>query len=312
MLPYFNIEGEKIASKDGYTENVTFDKWLKEQNVKTQKEVLGETRYEKYHNGIENEVKCFVDNGKTMTLSQLEEKERVDIINSISRECSWYKNVPIELINDFNSDLKTVNSEHLMTILTHTKNVAADFNYNDSFFRSGENKIYMNLAQANTVSVAQKYKTNFSTFLHESGHAIDFNKVDGNGWSSYRIKGFHASLRQDLLNHCNHVARTKYTTFMDLSKDDSAMRLCLMELKLNPDMKNGVLDIYDALTDGQLFYRYRHGKSYWYQQGGTIKDELIQIEAFAHFSEAKGVGGMKLKILEDYFKESYNLFRESL
>ena len=200
----------------------------------------------------------------------------------------------------------------MSTILSFTKNVDIKFDSEESFFRSSENRIYINLAKANKASIVQKYKTNFSTFLHETGHAIDFNKIDADEWSSYKIKGFYNALRDDFLAHCNYVARTKYKTFDDLYNDNSAMKLCLSELKLNPDMKNGVLDICDALSDGRLFYMYRHPKSYWEQKGGSIKDKLIQVEAFAHFSEARGVGGMKLKILEDYFKESYNLYKDSL
>ena len=71
VLPYFNVGHEKIASKNGYTEEISFNDWLKEQNAETQKDVLGKTRYELFKNG--ESINQFVDNGRVLTLGQLEE-----------------------------------------------------------------------------------------------------------------------------------------------------------------------------------------------------------------------------------------------
>ena len=72
LLPYFNIEGDKRASKNGYVESsTTFDVWLEEQDEKTQKEVLGTSRYNMFKSGIK--ISQFIDNGKILTLDELYE-----------------------------------------------------------------------------------------------------------------------------------------------------------------------------------------------------------------------------------------------
>lgn len=73
IIPYFNIDNDTKASKNGYVDsNVTFEKWLDEQDEKTQQEVLGKTRYNLYKNG--EKIKDFVDDGKKLTIAQIEEK----------------------------------------------------------------------------------------------------------------------------------------------------------------------------------------------------------------------------------------------
>lgn len=73
LVPYFNIEGDKRASKDGYVgSKVTFEKWLDDQDEKTQREVLGATRYKLFKDGTP--MKEFVDNGEILTLDQLRKK----------------------------------------------------------------------------------------------------------------------------------------------------------------------------------------------------------------------------------------------
>lgn len=73
IILYFNIDNDTKASKNGYVDsNVTFEKWLDEQDEKTQQEVLGKTRYNLYKNG--EKIKDFVDDGKKLTIAQIEEK----------------------------------------------------------------------------------------------------------------------------------------------------------------------------------------------------------------------------------------------
>lgn len=72
LLPYFNIEGDTRASKDGQIDSkITFDKWLEEQDSKTQVEVLGKTRYKLFKDGVS--INQFVDNGRVLTLEELYE-----------------------------------------------------------------------------------------------------------------------------------------------------------------------------------------------------------------------------------------------
>ena len=74
VLPYFNIEGDTRSSKDGYIKaDISFDEWLREQDTKTQKEILGATRYKMFIND-NKPISTFVDNGEILTLEQLKER----------------------------------------------------------------------------------------------------------------------------------------------------------------------------------------------------------------------------------------------
>ena len=72
LLPYFDIEEDKRASKDGYVDSKThFDDWLKDQDTKTQIDVLGKTRYKMFQDGVK--ISQFVDNGRVLTIEELNE-----------------------------------------------------------------------------------------------------------------------------------------------------------------------------------------------------------------------------------------------
>ena len=71
-IPYFDFDDLR-ASKNGYVESkVTFSEWLGEQDMKTQKEVLGKTRFELFKKG--EPISQFVDNGKVLSLKELNER----------------------------------------------------------------------------------------------------------------------------------------------------------------------------------------------------------------------------------------------
>lgn len=78
VIMHFDIKGDTRASKNGQKEtSVTFEEWLKEQDEKTQKEVLGVTKYKLFKEGVK--IEQFVDNGQTLTLKQLAEKGLIDM-----------------------------------------------------------------------------------------------------------------------------------------------------------------------------------------------------------------------------------------
>ena len=73
LLPYFDIKGGTRASPEGYLDDDTdFESWLRDQDEKTQLDVLGRTRYEMFRDGTP--MKQFVDGGRVLTLKELEER----------------------------------------------------------------------------------------------------------------------------------------------------------------------------------------------------------------------------------------------
>lgn len=107
IIPYFNIDNDKRASKDGYvSDKITFDKWLDTQDEKTQLDVLGRTRYELFRRG--EKIDQFVDNGKTLTLEQLNSK--IDIKKILNN------NISKPDINNFAKHAKDRISERGITV----------------------------------------------------------------------------------------------------------------------------------------------------------------------------------------------------
>ena len=73
VVPYFETEGEMRASENGYVSSkVTFEEWLGKQSDSVKKDVLGKSRFEMYKQGTR--MAQFVDNGRTLTLEQLKER----------------------------------------------------------------------------------------------------------------------------------------------------------------------------------------------------------------------------------------------
>lgn len=95
IIPYFYIEGDTRASKDGQVKASTdFATWLDEQDEKTQREVLGATRFRMYQDGVK--IEQFVDNGETLTLDELYERGLLSRDDSrkmsMSQDATQYRN----------------------------------------------------------------------------------------------------------------------------------------------------------------------------------------------------------------------------
>lgn len=110
IIPYFDIKDDTRASKDGQVSSKTdFATWLDEQDEKTQREVLGATRFRMYQDGVK--IEQFVDNGETLTLDQLYER---GLLDTPQRKSSLTKSIDIddfELMGDANGVKKEVIDE---------------------------------------------------------------------------------------------------------------------------------------------------------------------------------------------------------
>lgn len=79
ILPYIKdmeevSEGSTRASMDGQVDSsLTFEKWLEKQSVEVQKDVLGETRYKMFKNGVA--MKSFVFDNRILTIKELKQMD---------------------------------------------------------------------------------------------------------------------------------------------------------------------------------------------------------------------------------------------
>ena len=112
IIPYFKIEGDTRASKDGQvSDKVTFSDWLEEQDEKTQKEVLGATRFKMYQDGVKFEQ--FVDNGEVLTLEEL--KDRVQLTGGLWESVYFDKMLKQEYNNfEFEKEVDLINKDNFI------------------------------------------------------------------------------------------------------------------------------------------------------------------------------------------------------
>lgn len=167
VLPYFEIEGDKKASKNGYVDSkLTFNDWLKEQDEKTQLDVLGRTRFELFKNGIE--IKSFIDNGKVITIKDavdsLKLKDSVDFVKEKLIK------IPDEIISYENKIFPYKNEVGLV----HTQN--------------GEN--YIITGDENSINLKQIDKSFYKNciFTHNHPNKSPTSSADLLSYNAYEMK----------------------------------------------------------------------------------------------------------------------------
>ena len=299
IVPYYEIEGETKSSKNGYTgADTSFSHWLKEQDSETQKEVLGATRYKLYKNGTE--IKDFVDNGNIFSIKQLSEK-----LNTKGKFDNLFKNLAGIEEEKVKEDLKKISKEQLDLLSKYVDEIDIDFHFNGTAFQKGK-KVFCNISKVDSRSLVLGYKTNITTFLHESGHWLDFNMLKSGETIHSKLPDLRKKIKQDILNYCNNKLQLKepLKSIKDITDSYQSKEKIRADLMDNSDMKNGVSDIFSGITKNKLTDGWIHATSYW-------KGEHIECEIIAHFFEARG-SIEKLKILKQYFPSSYDYFESLL
>lgn len=139
------------------------------------------------------------------------------------------------------------------------------------------------------------------TYFHETGHLIDdqsdlFGHTSNDG--SY---DFYEKLEQDVDNYVKKIMQEKgYTS------EEKAYKEFTSWLKTDPDMKNGISDIVNGLTDGQATGNWSHSDNYY-------TEKKICREAFAHFFEAgMAAEPTKLDYIKEIFPSAYKEYQKML
>lgn len=139
------------------------------------------------------------------------------------------------------------------------------------------------------------------TYYHEVGHLIDdqsdwfgFTSTDG----SYH---FYDALKNDVDVHLSRIMKENgYTDIQDAYDRLSDW------LMVDANMKNGVSDIVNGLTDGNACGRWGHADNYY-------SESSISKEAFAHFFEAgMACDSIKLEYIKEMFPSAYEEYQRML
>ena len=167
VLPYFEIEGDKKSSKNGYVDSkVTFNDWLKVQDKETQLDVLGRTRFELFKNGIE--IKSFIDNGKIITI-----KDAVDSLK-LNDSVDFAKEKIIEIPDEIISYENKIFPYKKEVGLVHTQN--------------GEN--YIITGDENSINLNQIDKSFYKNciFTHNHPNKSPTSSADLLSYNAYEMK----------------------------------------------------------------------------------------------------------------------------
>lgn len=139
------------------------------------------------------------------------------------------------------------------------------------------------------------------TYFHEVGHLID-DRSDWNGHTSTDWSyDFYDCLQADVNNWIQAcMRRNGYTDINDAYDDLSAW------LWTDADMKNGISDLVNGLTDGDACGRWGHDSNYY-------DSSSIPHEAFAHFFEAgMAADPAKLDYIKEMFPTAYAEFQQMI
>lgn len=71
---------------------------------------------------------------------------------------------------------------------------------------------------------------------------------------------------------------------------------------------NGVSDLFDGLSDGEIHGFYGHSRRFTGKSGYWKRKNALEKEAIAHFFEAIGSEGEKLRAIKDYFPRAFEYF----
>lgn len=140
------------------------------------------------------------------------------------------------------------------------------------------------------------------TYYHEVGHLIDdqsdWNSTTSTDWSY----DFYDCLQNDVDNWIrNCMEKNGYT---DINDAYAALTAWLLE---DGDMKNGISDLVNGLTDGNAHGRWGH----W--DDGYYNSSSIPREAFAHFFEAGMASDpAKLEYIKEIFPTAYAEYQQMI
>lgn len=139
------------------------------------------------------------------------------------------------------------------------------------------------------------------TYYHEVGHLID----DQSDWfgdtSTDGSYDFYEKLSNDVDNYVNTIMEEKgYTDINDAYDDLSTW------LNTDGNMKNGVSDLVNGLTNGEACGGWSHSDDYY-------NEDSISHEAFAHFFEAgMSADPTKLEYIKEIFPTAYEEYQSML
>ena len=253
----------------------------------------------------------------------------LDLLQDTSKEVAPYSLSKFEWLNKTKEnekallleDFSRVNPFFIKKLNSCQKPLIADIHYKGvSYYDVKENKIYCNAFINDPRSIKAGFKTNMTGFLHEAGHYLDYNLSKDGKPLHTKMKNLDHFLKIDALHFINNIYRNKlgkqavdfknlspqelkngldfYKKLENFNKIKDLDKLVSIELSKNKIVNSAISDLIGGVTKGIVLSvdhkLYQHSTLYW-------NDDTLKVEATAHFFEAIGSGGDRLKTFETAF-----------
>ena len=257
----------------------------------------------------------------------------LDLLQDTSKEAAPYSLSKFEWLNKTKEnekallleDFSRVNTIFIKKLNACQNPLIADIHYKENpHFNIKENKIYYNAFIKDPRSIEAGFKTNMTSFLHEAGHYLDYNLSKDGKPLHTKMRNLEYFLKKDALDFINKIYRGKlgkqavdfknlsmqelkngldfYRKLGDLKNIKDLDKLVGFELSKNKIVNSAISDLIGGVTNNMIVIEYGHKTSYWQQKGH------LEAEAVAHFFEAVGSGGDRLKMLKSCFPFSFAYF----
>lgn len=305
--------------------------WLERQDEATQREILGEGRYDlwKNYNIPLDQLVTMKENpvwgGSPAMVSIADLKAKYNIVptKTISiappappvpapagssardtaiqtiKNAQWYKSAigiskaPDELTRAIDG-MSEVQAKVFANGLKQIKKT--DFNYSGTPHVSPwENGVYVGLNKPAGKDKVVGNKTAIRTTFHELSHAIDLFNAD----TVHTISGLRDKIEENALTWANKLlSDAGVPVLKNFNRISSEQRWTIVkELLSDSDQYHSVSDMFEALTNDRISGSYGHGKAYWKSGPNRLEKEFT-----AHSGQAWITGSRFTEVFGDAVK----------
>lgn len=305
--------------------------WLEKQDEATQREILGEGRYDlwKNYNIPLDQLVTMKENPvwggspSMVSIADLKAKYNIVPIKTISiappappvpapagssardtaiqtiKNAQWYKSAigiskaPDELTRAIDG-MSEVQAKVFANGLKQIKKT--DFNYSGTPHVSPwENGVYVGLNKPAGKDKVVGNKTAIRTTFHELSHAIDLFNAD----TVHTISGLRDKIEENALTWANKLlSDAGVPVLKNFNRISSEQRWTIVkELLSDSDQYHSVSDMFEALTNDRISGSYGHGKAYW-----KLGPNRLEKEFTAHSGQAWITGSRFTEVFGDAVK----------
>ena len=141
-------------------------------------------------------------------IDKKDEKINVNESENISK-FEFYNSIDKKDQDNFISDYNKINEESKIFLEKYGKKIKMNcYNKGTGYFNPMNNTLYFNLNEIDTRAIGVGFKTNFTTFLHEAGHWLDFNALKSKSLRS-NLPELKNLVFQDALTYTNKLLGDK-------------------------------------------------------------------------------------------------------